>query len=94
MSRVFSPYDLILSVWNPLRNILKQGVDFERSAKSPIKLFITATNVAAGRARVFRNRDITPDVLRMIALLRQVAGSGREEGKSGRRCASTTCRIK
>jgi hypothetical protein len=79
MSRVFSPYDLILSVWNPLRNILKAGVDFERSAKSPIKLFITATNVATGRARVFRNRDITPDVLHMIALLRQVADPGRQE---------------
>ena len=32
--------------------------------------------------------------LRMIALLRQVADPGHEEGRSGRRCASTTCRMK
>ena len=31
-------------------------------AESPIRLFITATNVATGRARVFRNRDLTPEV--------------------------------
>ena len=69
MSRLFSPYDLNLSAWNPLRNILKEGVDFERLANSPIKLFITATNVATGRARVFRNRDITPEVLLASACL-------------------------
>jgi NTE family protein len=69
MSRLFSPYDLNLSAWNPLRNILKDGVDFERVAQSPIKLFITATNVATGRARVFRNRDITPEVLIASACL-------------------------
>ena len=69
MSRLFSPYDINLSGWNPLRNILKDGIDFERVAQSPIKLFITATNVATGRARVFRNRDITPDVLIASACL-------------------------
>jgi NTE family protein len=69
MSRLFSPYDINLSGWNPLRNILTEEVDFERVAESPIKLFITATNVATGRARVFRNRDITPEVLIASACL-------------------------
>lgn len=69
MSRVFSPYDLNLTGWNPLRAILTEGVDFDRVAQSPIKLFITATNVATGRARVFRNRDLTPDVLIASACL-------------------------
>jgi NTE family protein len=69
MSRLFSPYDLNLGEWNPLRNILTEGVDFDRVAQSPIKLFITATNVATGRARVFRNPDITPDVLIASACL-------------------------
>ena len=31
---------------NPLRNILTEGVDFAQVVQSPIKLFITATNVA------------------------------------------------
>jgi NTE family protein len=69
MSRVLSPYDLNLGQWNPLRNILNAALDFERVAQSPIKLFVTATNVATGRARVFRNRDITPEVLIASACL-------------------------
>jgi NTE family protein len=69
MSRLFSPYDLNPTGWNPLRKILTEGLDFERVARSPIKLFITATNVATGRARVFRNRDLTPDVLIASACL-------------------------
>jgi NTE family protein len=69
MSRLFSPYDLNLTGWNPLRKILTDGIDFERLPESPIKLFITATNVATGRARVFRNPEITPDVLIASACL-------------------------
>jgi NTE family protein len=69
MSRLFSPYDLNLTGWNPLREILTDDVDFERVAQSTIKLFITATNVATGRPRVFRNRDLTPDVLLASACL-------------------------
>jgi NTE family protein len=69
MSRLFSPYDLNLAGWNPLREILNDGIEFRRLAESPIKLFITATNVATGRARVFRNRDITADVLIASACL-------------------------
>jgi NTE family protein len=69
MSRLFSPYDLNLTGWNPLRKILTEGVDYKRVARSPIKLFITATNVATGRARVFRNRDLTPEVLIASACL-------------------------
>ena len=44
-------------------------VDFERLAQSPIKLFVTATNVRTGRGRVFRNAEITPDVLLASACL-------------------------
>jgi NTE family protein len=69
MSRLFSPYDLNPAGWNPLRKILTDGVDYEQVARSPIKLFITATNVATGRARVFRNGDITPEVLIASACL-------------------------
>jgi NTE family protein len=69
MSRLFSPYDLNPAGWNPLRKILTDGVDYEQVARSPIKLFITATNVATGRARVFRNGEITPEVLIASACL-------------------------
>jgi NTE family protein len=45
MSRLFSPYDINPKGANALREILAGLVDFERLAQSPIKLFITATNV-------------------------------------------------
>jgi NTE family protein len=54
---------------NPLRAILTETIDFERVARAPIKLFITATNVRTGRGHVFRNAAITPDVLLASACL-------------------------
>ena len=69
MSRVFSPYDLNPTGFNPLRRVLTESIDFERLVTSPIKLFITATNVHTGRGRIFRNSQITPEVLLASACL-------------------------
>jgi NTE family protein len=69
MARLFSPYDLSPGGANPLRNILAESVDFDRLAQASIKLFVTATNVRTGRGRVFRNSEITPDVLLASACL-------------------------
>ncbi|MDH7798876.1 MULTISPECIES: patatin-like phospholipase family protein [unclassified Beijerinckia] len=69
MSRVVSPYSLNPMGTNPLGSILAEIIDFEALAESPIKLFITATNVRTGRGRVFRNAEITPDVLLASACL-------------------------
>ena len=68
-ARLFSPYDLNPGGSNPLRAILSELVDFGRLAASPIKLFITATNVRTGRGRIFRNAELTPDVLLASACL-------------------------
>ena len=68
-ARLFSPYDLNPAGANPLRDILAECIDFGRVAKSPIKLFVTATNVRTGRGRVFRNAELTPDVLLASACL-------------------------
>jgi NTE family protein len=69
MSRVLSPYALNPLGLNPLRDILAESIDFTRLARSPIKLFITATNVRTGRGRIFRNAEITADVLLASACL-------------------------
>jgi NTE family protein len=69
LSRVMSPYDLNPFGLNPLRSVLAECVDFERLARSPIKLFVTATNVRTGRGRIFRNAEITVDVLLASACL-------------------------
>ncbi|WP_092147201.1 patatin-like phospholipase family protein [Bradyrhizobium sp. NFR13] len=69
MSRVLSPYDLNPFGYNPLREILAESIDFERLAGAPIKLFVTATRVRTGRGRIFRNAEITADVLLASACL-------------------------
>jgi NTE family protein len=69
MSRVFSPYDLNPTGFNPLHRVLAESIDFKRLVTSPIKLFITATNVHTGRGRIFRNGQITPEVLLASACL-------------------------
>lgn len=69
LTRVASPYDLNPAGYNPLKPILEESIDFTGLARSPIKLFVTATNVRTGRARIFRNAEITADVLLASACL-------------------------
>jgi NTE family protein len=69
MARMVSPYDVNVMGANPLRGILAEVVDFGLLSQSPINLFVTATNVNTGRGRVFRNKEITPDVLLASACL-------------------------
>ncbi len=69
MSRVVSPYTLNPSGANPLTDILAEIIDFDAIAQGPIKLFISATNVRTGRNRIFRNAEITPEVLLASACL-------------------------
>ena len=69
MARVFSPYDLNPLGLNPLREVLAECIDFDRLARSPIKLFVTATKVRTGRGHIFRNGEITADVLLASACL-------------------------
>ena len=68
-TQVFSPYDTSLGGPNPLTKILADSVDFAHLVDSPIKLFVTATNVHTGRGRIFRNAELTPDVLLASACL-------------------------
>src|ERR1700749_4333341 len=69
MSRMLSPYDLNPFGFNPLRAILEECIEFDRLRQAPMKLFITATSVRTGRGRIFRNAEITPDVLLASACL-------------------------
>jgi NTE family protein len=68
-SRMLSPYDTNPMGTNPLRQILADSVDFGRLTTAPIKLFVTATNVRTGKGHIFRNADLTPDVLLASACL-------------------------
>jgi NTE family protein len=70
MTRMLSPYQLNPMNYNPLRRVLEDSVDFERlRACSAVKLFLTATSVRTGKARVFQNAEINADVVMASACL-------------------------
>ncbi|MBS0308197.1 MAG: patatin-like phospholipase family protein [Proteobacteria bacterium] len=69
-TRFFSPYQLNPFDINPLRDMLGSQIDFERLRTAcPIKLFIAATHVNSGTLRIFRNRQMSLDVLLASACL-------------------------
>lgn len=68
-SKVVSPYFINPMGINPLHTILTECIDFSNIEKSPIKLFITATNVRTGRGRVFRNKELNETILLASACL-------------------------
>lgn len=68
--RFFSPYQFNPFDINPLRDILARQVDFERlRAECKLRLFIATTQVSTGTLRLFRNRQLTLDVLLASACL-------------------------
>lgn len=70
MSRVASPYDLNPFNVNPLRDVVEDFVDFDKvSGENDMGIFISATNVETGRARVFHRDEITLDVVMASACL-------------------------
>ena len=70
MSRLASPYELNPLGFNPLRDVLEDFIDFDKVAgEEDMGLFISATNVETGRARVFQRHEITLDVVMASACL-------------------------
>lgn len=68
--RFFSPYQLNPLDINPLRDILARQIDFERLREEcRIKLFIATTQVSTGILKLFRNKQMTLDVLLASACL-------------------------
>jgi NTE family protein len=65
MTRLLSPYQLNPTNYNPLREVLLQTVDFEvlHTARCPVKLFLSATNVRTGKIKVFDNAALNADVV-------------------------------
>ena len=68
ITRVFSPYEYNPLNYNPLRNVLERVLDVKKLHEG-INLFVTATNVETGEARIFRDGEITIDVLLASACL-------------------------
>ena len=70
VTRVFSPYQFNPANFHPLRGIVEEMLDCDtvRSHKGP-KLFINATNVRDGKARIFTGKEVTADAILASACL-------------------------
>src|SRR5712692_11369562 len=70
LERVFSPYQLNPMNLNPLRDLLIDHIEVAAiQACDPIKIFVCATNVETGRARVFKRHEVTIEALLASACL-------------------------
>jgi NTE family protein len=64
VERVFSPYQLNPMNLNPLRDLLVDHLDVAAiQACEWLKIFVCATNVETGHARVFQRHEVTLDAL-------------------------------
>ena len=69
-SRIFSPYQFNPLDLNPLRMLLETEIDFlHLRERSPVRLMVGATRVADGRLRLFREGEVSADVLLASACL-------------------------
>ena len=69
-TEIFSPYVLNPLELNPLRAVLDKLIDFDllRQTKDP-KLFVAATNVRTGKARIFQRPEMTAEMVMASACL-------------------------
>ena len=69
-AELFSPYQFNPLNLNPLLDILREMVDFEALRRTDkLKLFISATRVADGELRLFRNAELSAEAVMASACL-------------------------
>ena len=74
VTHAFSPYQLNPGNINPLRDVLLQQIDFEKmNRESPIRVFLSATNVRSGKSKVFGiDEPVSADMVLASACLPQL----------------------
>ena len=83
VASLFSPYEFNPLGFDPLRRLLTSHVDFEQlRAFTGIELLIAATDVATGRARLFRRREMSVEAVLASACLPTVHHAVEIEGRA------------
>jgi NTE family protein len=72
----FNPFDL-----NPMRDLLRALVDFERLRREGPDLFIAATDAATGRKRIFTRADLSLEAVMASACLPQIQQAVKIDGR-------------
>ncbi len=83
MAQLFSPYEFNPLGFDPLRKLLAGHIDFARlRQRSDCELLIAATDVATGRARLFRRAEMTVEVILASACLPTLHHAVEIEGRA------------
>lgn len=70
VTRMFSPYQFNILNINPIKDVVEEMVDFMTLRHgTTMKLFVNATHVRSGTARVFDNEQLSLDVLMASACM-------------------------
>jgi NTE family protein len=73
MAQFVSPYQLNPLDHNPLREVLRESLDFDQlRAADAVPLFVCATSLTTNRMRVFSNEDVSLEALLASACLPQL----------------------
>jgi NTE family protein len=81
VSRVISPYQFNPLDLNPLRDLLLKFVDFDAlRGERAIRLLVAATNAETGASRIFRNDELSVEVLLASACLPTVHQAQKLDG--------------
>ena len=83
VASLFSPYEFNPLGFDPLRRLLTSHIDFDRlRAFAGIELLIAATEVATGRARLFRRREMSVEAVLASACLPTVHHAVEIDGRA------------
>jgi NTE family protein len=85
MGSAMSPYDFNPLGFDPLRKLLEDTIDFARlraDTGSATELLIAATDVATGRPRLFRRRELTVEAVLASACLPQIHHAVEIDGRT------------
>ncbi len=78
----FTPAQLNPLDLNPIRTLLEQQIDFERLRRdNPFSLFIGATHANTGKLRIFRNPELSVEVLLASACLPKIHAAVEIDGE-------------
>lgn len=69
VASLLSPYEFNPLGFDPLRRLLTETIDFSLVRESPVELLVAATEVATGRARLFRGPSLTVEAILASACL-------------------------
>ena len=72
IGKFFAPAQINPLDFNPMRDLLRSLVDFERLQREGPDLFIAATDAATGRKRIFTRADISLEAVMASACLPQI----------------------